>query len=286
MTPDRVVRIARHIGLAAVGIADHDTDAGIAEALRTGDCLGIEVIPALEINTDVDNREIHVLGYMVWPVPARLSGILEKMREVRRGRLDEMVRRLNALGVNITAARVREIAGGSVIGRPHVARAMVEAGCVRSIEEAFEIYLDIGRPCYVERYKISPEDAVRELAMAGGIPVLAHPASAGRDDLIPGLVKAGLMGIEVYHPDHDRGDEQRYLRIAEREGLLVTGGSDSHGEDERGPTIGRITVPYATVLEMKEIKARMEYPGGLPDKIDSGATKPRGGSGGAAETHD
>ncbi len=285
MSPSRVVRVARDIGLAAVAIADHDTSAGVEEALEVGERLGVEVVPALEINTDLGDREIHILGYLVWPLPARLSSLLGRMRAAREGRIDEMVRRLKICGVDISAARVREIAGKGVIGRPHVARAMVEAGKARSVEEAFEAYLDIGRPCYVERYKITPQEAVREIALAGGVPVLAHPGSAKRDDLIPELVRVGLKGIEVYHPDHDPVTVKRYLGLAAREGLIITGGSDSHGEDDRGPTIGRATVPYSVVTGLKELKAEMEYLASADDIIHPGTTSPGGYPGEVSQTN-
>ncbi|MGE5484495.1 MAG: PHP domain-containing protein [Ignavibacteriales bacterium] len=254
ITPGGVVEYATRMGLAAIAITDHDTSAGVAEAMAVAERQGIDVIPGLEINTDVGDREMHILGYLAWPLTPRLAGILELMRSAREVRIDEMVRRLEKCGIAISAARVREIAGGGVVGRPHVARAMVEAGKVRSIEEAFHLYLDIGRPCYVERYKISPQEAVGEIALAGGVPVLAHPGSARRDDLIPDLIAAGLRGIEAYHPDHDAGTAERYLGLCKKEGLIPTGGSDSHGEDDRGPTIGRITVAYEIVAELRAAK--------------------------------
>ncbi|NPV71470.1 MAG: PHP domain-containing protein [Firmicutes bacterium] len=284
-TPSRAVLAAKRAGLAAVAITDHDTAGGVAEALRAGLEAGIEVIPGLEINTDFGSTEIHVLGYLAWPLPERLSGLLARMREAREGRVDEMVRRLSRAGVKISASRVREIAAGGVVGRPHVARAMVEAGSVRSVPEAFELYLNVGRPCYVERYKITPHDAVRELVVAGAVTVLAHPGSARRDDVIPELVGAGLRGIEVYHPDHDHAAVARYLEIASEYSLLVTGGSDSHGEDEYGSTIGRVTVPHVAVTRMKAIRAEMEYGPSAPDIIATGRTKPGGDQGEVHRAH-
>jgi len=262
LAPRRVVELAGQMGLVAVAITDHDTCAGVSEASQAGNATNVEVIPGVEINSDAGGREVHVLGYLVWPLPDRLAGLLERMREAREARLDEMVRRLKKCGIAISASRVREIAGSGVIGRPHVARAMVEAGKVRSVGEAFQLYLDMGRPCYVERYKISPVETVAEIALAGGVPVFAHPGSAGRDDLISDMIQAGLRGIEVYHPDHDALTAEKYLALCEREGLIATGGSDSHGEDERGPTLGRVTVPYEVVESLKGVKACT----GIPDQ--------------------
>ena len=230
LSPEALVQLARDAGVNVLGVADHDTTAGVDPAIAAGRRLGVEVIPAVEINTDVEDAEVHVLGYYVGHAQDWFQEFLGSLRDGRENRAERMVGKLNALGIPIEYARVRALAEGAV-GRPHVARALIEAGAVRSTEEAFQKYLGRAGPAYVERMKVTPEDAVRVIRRAGGIAVLAHPGWGVRDELIPPLVDAGLEGLEAYYPDHTPAMTDRFLELAARYHLLVTGGTDFHGGD-------------------------------------------------------
>ena len=251
LSPEALVQLARDAGVTVLAVADHDTTAGVDPAIAAGRRLGVEVIPAVEINTDVEDAEVHVLGYYVGHAQDWFQEFLGSLRDGRENRAERMVGKLNALGIPIEYARVRALAEGAV-GRPHVARALIEAGAVRSTEEAFQKYLGRGGPAYVERMKVTPEDAVRVIRRAGGIAVLAHPGWGVRDELIPPLVDAGLEGLEAYYPDHTPAMTDRFLELAARYHLLVTGGTDFHGGDvATRVAIGSQYVPPDVVDRLK-----------------------------------
>lgn len=237
VNPSELVRAAAIAGLSAVGITDHDTLDGLAEAERSALETGIEVIPGVEINTDsaTDSAgaEIHVLGYFVGRENSNIRALLGNLKESRIQRGKEMTALLRKLGYRIAWEQVFEAAGGGVIGRPHLARVLKKTGQVRSTHEAFSLLLARGRPAYVPRAKLVAADAVRAIRNAGGVAVLAHPGHLGRraEDIIHSLIPDGLQGIEVFHPDHDCGTTARLADAARRLGLLVTGGSDHHGSE-------------------------------------------------------
>lgn len=260
-SPEEVVELARTVGLRAIGICDHDTLDGIEEAQKRGRALGITVVPGIEINTRHEGREVHVLGYYVKPDEG-FCRLLSELREGREKRLERIVTRLEELGLPVDPDQVREIAGEAPIGRPHIARAMVDAGYVGSVIEAFDKYLEVGRPAYFPRHRITPFEAVEAVANAGGIPVLAHPGSTGESELVEELVQSGLKGLEVCHPAHAPEQVIYYMELAERLGLMVTGGSDYHGDDAaEGCALGGVRVPYETVVQLR--KARWEAGAGL-----------------------
>lgn len=255
LAPAAVVRLAREAGVAVLAVADHDTTAGVDAALEAGARLGVEVIPAVEINTDTETSEVHVLGYYVEHTLPWFQQFLGELRGGREHRAARMVARLNALGIPIEYERVRAMAEGAV-GRPHVARALIEAGAVRTTEEAFQKYIGRGGPAYVERMKVTPEDAVRVIRRAGGVPVLAHPGWGVQDEMLPALVEAGLQGIEAYYPDHTPSMTAHYLELAARYHLLVTGGTDFHGGDLATRVgIGSQYVPPDVVDRLKATRA-------------------------------
>lgn len=218
---------ARSVRLLAV--TDHDTTASVETAARAGAAADIEVWPAVELSCDVDAGEVHVLGYFIDHGLDWLQALLERLRAGRLHRAKRMVERLSALGVPVEFARVESLAAGGAIGRPHVARALVEAGRVRDVAEAFDRFIGRNGPAYVERLKVTPANAVAIIRAAGGLAVLAHPGWARRDGLIPDLIAAGLDGIEVYYPDHSPALVEHYAGLARRHGLLMTGGTDFHG---------------------------------------------------------
>jgi len=251
LTPEALLQAARDAGVSVLAVADHDTTDAVDAALAAGRICGVEVIPAVEINTDVDATEVHVLGYFIDHHLPWFQEFLTRLRDGRVNRAARMVEKLNALGIPIRFERVRAIAGGAV-GRPHVARALVEAGAVKTTEEAFEKYIGRTGPAYVERMKLSPQEAVTVILRAGGIPVLAHPGWGVRDEMIPELAAAGLEGLEVYYPDHTPAMVTHYLEVAARHRLLVTGGTDFHGGDlATKAAVGSQYVPPEAVDRLK-----------------------------------
>ncbi|MDQ7792786.1 MAG: PHP domain-containing protein [bacterium] len=252
-TPEEVVRQALALGLGALGIADHDTTAAVAPALAAARGTALEVVPGVEINTDYGTTEAHVLGYYIRPDAPQLEDRLAALRRGRLTRIETIVRRLDGLGLPVGLDRVLELAGTGSVGRPHVARALVERGYVRDTVEAFERFLAAGKPAYVERTRFTPAEAVALILAAGGVPVLAHPGPAN-DSLIDQLVGTGLAGIEVYHPDHSPEVVVHLLRLAARRDLLVTGGSDYHAPASScGATIGSVTVSTVVVDQLRRL---------------------------------
>ena len=254
-SPSEVVRRAARKGFSAIALTDHDTMDGVPEAAAEAAALGIELIPACELSTLDDNeRQIDILAYGIDIGDADFQLTLNTIRSGRLGRAYLMVQRLNELGHAVSWERVQAIAGGENIGRPHVARAMVEAGVVPAIKDAFtvEFILDGGR-CYVQRVKISPTEAIDQIHRAGGVAVAAHPGRTGlTDDEVAMLAAAGLDGVEVHYPRHSKAETARFLELAGRHDLLVTGGSDDHGDINEGRLMGRIRLPWPHVERLKE----------------------------------
>jgi len=228
LSPEALVTRAKTAEVAVLAVCDHDSTDGVDPATAAGARTGVEVIPAVEINTDVDASEVHVLGYYLDHHQGWFQQFLTTQRDGRVNRAANMVKKLNALGIAIEFAKVQALAEGA-IGRPHVARALVDTGVVQSTEEAFERYIGRDGPAYVERLKVTPQDAIQLILKANGIPVLAHPGWGIPDEMIPPLVDAGLEGLEVYYPDHPPATVEHWLEMAHRYGLLVTGGTDFHG---------------------------------------------------------
>lgn len=257
LSPAEVVDEAARIGLAAVGIADHDTVRGIGAALSRGKEVGLKVVPGVEINTDVGKDEVHVLGYFIDHLSSSLNAELDRLRNERESRAERIVERLNSIGVNVSFDRVKQIAGSGAIGRPHIARAIVEAGFASNMNGAFGKYLVRGAPAYVARHKLTPYEAIDIIKNAGGVAVLAHPGIHSHDEIIPSLVDKGLNGIEAYHTDHTPAQTKHYIEIARRYRLLVTGGSDSHGPNNvKTVAIGSVTVSVEVVEELENLSHR------------------------------
>lgn len=249
--PARVVEEAAREGLDGIAITDHDTVAGLEEALAAGRKMGVRVLPGVELGSEQDSREVHVLGYFIDPGDARLRETLAWLEDERRRRLERMLERLAALGVPVARGRVLELACG-VPGRPHVARAMVEAGWVASVEEAFDRFLESGRPGYVPRAHLAPAEAARLVHQAGGCAVLAHPGLLDDDAMVERLLESGLDGIEAYYPGHSPEQTARYESLGRGRGLVVTGGTDFHGLGLGQPVrLGQVAVPARVVAELE-----------------------------------
>jgi len=257
--PSEVVRRAARKGFAAIALTDHDTLDGIPEAAREANARGIELIHACELSTLDDNeRQIDMLAYGIDIDDVEFQATLNTIRSGRLGRAFLMVQRLNEFGHAVSWDRVQAIAGGENIGRPHVARAMVEAGVVPSIKEAFteEFILDGGR-CYVQRVKISPAEAIEQIHSARGVAIAAHPGRTGlTNEEIAGLVSCGLDGIEVFYPRHSKAEVIRFTELAGLHDLLMTGGSDDHGDINEGRLMGRVRLPWVYVERLKEAIGR------------------------------
>lgn len=246
--PEEVVKRASEAGLAAIGIADHDSVSGIEKALKVSKKYGVEVIPGIELSSELKETEVHMLGYLIDWHDKQFQNLLRIIQGTRMWRAGAMVTKLNALGINISFKEVLAEAGTGSIGRPHIARVMLKHGYAKTWDEAFERYLRIGRPAYVGKYEMSPAEAIQAIRRIGGIPVLAHPVFSNIDDKLPELIKEGLRGIEVYHLKHDPAVSKHYDELARKYSLLITGGSDSHGPDE---PIGSAGVPYEYVERLK-----------------------------------
>ncbi|HHV61860.1 MAG TPA: PHP domain-containing protein [Firmicutes bacterium] len=260
LSPSEVVREACRIGLTAIAIADHDTVAGVEEAISAASqqC-GLKVIPALELSTDVEDSEVHILGYFV---DIKNSRLLDQLAELRRARIDRAKRildKLRRVGVDIPFEDVASLGKDGFVGRGQIFRAMINAGYVNPAmpHHAFEHYLGKHGVAYEEHYGLTPYDAVDMVLNAGGIPVIAHPARTASDRLVGDLVRHGLMGIEAYYPGYTAEITSHYLDLARTYDLVVTGGSDFHGPTAHQPVgIGGVWVPDDIInnlyLRMKE----------------------------------
>ena len=260
LAPSELVREAARRGLRVLGLTDHDTMGGVAEATAEGARLGIEVVPGVELSTAGQDGapEIHLLGYFVDPTNPDLLAGLAAYAEGRLHRLDRIVERLATLGLRVDPGRVRRLAGPGTVGRPHVARALVELGYVTDLAEAFDRYLGTGRPGFVPRPKVEPERGIALIREAGGVPVLAHPLASGDvETTLARLVPAGLAGLEVYYGEYDEGERHALRAAADRWGLIPTGGSDYHGPRfKQGRELGGPSVPSETVERLRAVATR------------------------------
>jgi predicted metal-dependent phosphoesterase TrpH len=258
-TPTELLQQAHTIGLHVLALTDHDTTNGLDEASATAQHLGIDFIPGIEINTDVGSDEIHVLGYYLEYQRPDFQHVLQILRDARVHRGQRMVELLNEQGVAVSWERVREIAQGSV-GRPHVAKALMEAGAVQSISEAFDKYIGKGCPAYVPRYRLAPIDAIRLIRSANGLPVMAHPIGLpGLDELrkwLPELVEAGLVGLETYYGPYTEEEELQLRALADHYHLIPTGGTDFHGPGIHPTPLGGRFVPFEAVERLKAASLR------------------------------
>jgi len=261
LSPAAVVELAREKGFACIALADHDTVAGVEEALAAGAAAGVEVVPAVELSTLYDGGEVHILGYFIdW----RAGALLDKLGEIVKARADRarrMVEKLRGLGLDIEWEEVRAAAGSLYVGRPHIARVLLAEGYISSLEEAFtDKFIGRGGPAYVERYEISPQEAIALVRQNGGVAVLAHPGfyknkertRLGEED-IRLFLDAGLQGLEVYHTKHTAEDVEYYLQLARKYGLAVTGGSDCHGGNTGAVLMGKIKLDYGYVNLLRDL---------------------------------
>jgi predicted metal-dependent phosphoesterase TrpH len=255
-SPEELVGEAVAAGVSTIAVTDHDTMAALPALWLSARAADLTCVPGIEITAVHAGRDVHILGYFLDPAYDELERFLLRQRADRRLRVLEMAARLDRLGAPIDMGPLLAEASresGRTVGRPMVAVALVEGGHARDVADAFERFLSEGKPAFVERLGTPPDEVIGLVARAGGLTSLAHPGKLGLDAVIPGLVDAGLSAIEVYHPDHQDSDIERYRELAQTYSLLVTGGSDYHGRgDGRTDGLGRIGLPeddYARLIE-------------------------------------
>jgi len=263
-TPEELVGHAQRQGLVAIALTDHDTVEGCERAGIAATAAGIEFIPATELTAEMGDTELHLLGFFLEIRNPRLLAEMARFQEVRQNRIREMVARLNECGIPLQADAVFALANCRSPGRPHVGRALVQGGFCEDLDEAFERFLKKRRPAWVPKFKISALDAIELIHQAGGLAVLAHPGLNRDDSVIPELVEAGLDGIECFHTKHSDATAERYLGIAARHHLLVTGGSDCHGMSKGRPLIGGVKLPYEYVERLNSVMAERRVASPVP----------------------
>ncbi len=260
LTPKELVRLAAELGLKGIGITDHDTIQGWKEAEAAGAYYKIQILKGIELNTDWRGTEVHILGYELDGGSDYFQDKLRSLREAREQRMLEILERLAKLGIEVCENAVRQLAQGESIGRPHIAQVLIDRGFVRTIREAFERYIGIGAPAYVPRYKLTTEEGIRLVRDARGVPVLAHPGMQRLEEGISTWVEVGLKGIEVFHSEHKPEDETRYSAIAQQHRLIMTGGSDFHGEARKpGVGLGRWGVSLSILQQISKLAQSFKY---------------------------
>ena len=265
-TPSRLMELAKEVGLSAIALSDHDTVAGLEEAAEAAGRLGIEFIPAVELSCQFHKGNMHMLGYYIDAAHPGFRAVLEKVQAARAERNPKILKKLADLGILITMEELEALAQGGQIGRPHIARALVEKGVVKDVSQAFEKFLKRGGRAYAPKSILSPEAAISSIKEAGGIPVLAHPFSLkaeGPEELqaiVTDLKAKGLMGMECYYSEHSKEFTSQCIELARALGLAVTGGSDYHGKAKPYIKLGRgkgdLVIPYECVEELKALKRK------------------------------
>jgi hypothetical protein len=237
------VRRAKEAGVAALALTDHDSVRGIAEAREACREAGILFVPGIELGVGVGEDEVHLLGYGIDAKGRTLQHTLDLLAGERLDRMEKMLAALGRLGVTVTLDEVRAETGGGIVGRLHLAAALVRGGHVADLNEAFRRWIGAGRPAYVRRQLLNLREAIDLIREAGGVPVLAHPGVTRRDELIEYLVRLGVRGLEVYYPKHAFVDISRYRKMCAKFDLIATGGSDFHGTGKDDPQLGSSSTP-------------------------------------------
>jgi hypothetical protein len=269
LPPAALVRQAKKLGLKALALTDHDTIAGNSEALAAGEREGVEVVAGCELSVEYKPGFMHILGLFVPENPQRLMDGMQYLNDLRESRNTRVVEKLQSLGLDVTYDELLEVADGGTVGRPHLARVLMNKGYVDSIDEAFAVYLGKKGKAYLPKEKFTPEKAIELLVSEGATVVLAHPYSLGLSTAalereLKWLMELGLEGIECLYPLHDASQTRNFIALAEKLGLLVTGGSDFHGENKPeihlGMTANGKDVPYALLESIKEHRLHRGLP--------------------------
>jgi len=262
LSPSELMRHAHAMGIEVIALTDHDTLSGLEEASAEASQLGIELIPGVEISAENDPGTLHMLGYFVDPSDAELVDTLSWLRGGRDDRNHMILAKLDELGCPLPWAEVEALAGGDSMGRPHIATAMLNRGYVATFKEAFDRYLGKGAAAYTDREKMTPQLSIERIRCAGGLPVLAHPQTLSLtedelSDLLSRLASMGLVGVEAYYYSHSAEETALYCSLADKYGLIVTGGSDFHGpgmlETRLGVGVGNLNIPRSVVDDLKQL---------------------------------
>jgi len=266
MSPSEIVRYAKAKGLQAIAITDHDTIEGLEEGLSEGEKIGFEVIPGVEISAEHSPGSMHLLGFFIDNHHPFLNERLEYLQKARTERNPKIVEKLNRLGIKITYEEVLKASGGGQVGRPHFAQVLLEKKYVKNFQDAFDRFLKKGAPAYVDKFRFTAKEALHFINGAKGVGVLAHPNTLNMDgyseleDLVLQLTEEGIKGIEVYYPEHSALKVAQYKTLAQRYGLLMTGGTDYHGIEKNGLDIGvgrgEMKLPYSIVEGLKAARNR------------------------------
>ncbi len=256
-SPEEVVAEAHKKGIQCIAIADHDTFKGIEPTRKAAEEYGIEVIAGIELSSEINGKDVHILGYLFDYQSVDFEARLNTMQDTRISRMAKMILKLKSLGIdNIELKEVCDLAQSKSVGRPHLATVLKQKGWVSNIKKAFDKYIAEGAPAYVPKFKQSPQEAIALIREFGGVSVLAHPMITNVDELIPQLVKAGLGGLEAVYPDVSENVRDHYKGLARKHNLVVTGGSDSHGQTGGHAAIGSTKLPYAYVEQLKAAVSR------------------------------
>lgn len=252
-SPKEIVEEAIQGGLHCIAITDHDTVEGIKPALEAAKDFDLEVIPGVELSSEMNGKDVHVLGYMINYEDQNLIECLKTMQASRIERMEKMIKKLESLGIRgIDLDEVCALVKSDAVGRPHLAMTLLEKGKVSSIKAAFDQYLADGAPAYVPKFKQTTIEAVDLIKKAGGLAVLAHPMVTNVDEMIPELAREGLDGIEVYYPNNTNAVTKFYEGIAKKHDLVMTGGSDAHGKTKKHTYVGKVKIPYEIIAAMKK----------------------------------
>lgn len=268
LEPSKLVELACTIGLSAVAITDHDTTAGLADAIDAAKNVELQIVPGIEISAKISHGQCHLLGYLIDPHSANLNSRLNELQEARRQRNEKLLQKLNDLGIKITFEDVKYFAGRDLVARPHFAKALVKLGFVSTIQEAFDKYLAEGASAAVPKEVITQQEAIDLIHEAGGVAILAHPnnlklPSVETEDAILRMRNMGLDGIEAYYSLHTEEDRERYLAMARKLDMVVSGGSDFHGESVKpgirlGGVIDGAPVPSSVLDEIYRCKEKLK----------------------------
>ncbi len=254
LTPEQVVEFAKEAGLRAMSITDHDTINGYLAAREKAEELDIELIPGVELSVSSGSDDFHLLAYLIDCENPEFLKKINSFQEERRIRGEKMVEKLNELGLDLSIETVNRIAGESSVGRPHLADALLKEEFVHTYDEAFARYLGYHAPAYVPKQFLTPQEGIDLVHLVRGVAVLAHPGTSRSHEAIYDFIQMGLDGIEAYHAVHDKQATRHYINLANKFGLIHTGGSDCHGRRGEKTLIGTVKVPYQCLEMLRKVK--------------------------------
>jgi len=250
-----VFKSAKREGLEAISITDHDTVAAVTEGLKFSNTYGIEFVPGVELSAIYQNKEVHIIGLFIDWKDKAFNERLTYFQKKRAERAKKIIKKLRELGLPVKYEEMYEVTENmNNAGRLHVAKLLVQKKLAKNIRNAFDRYLAEERPAYVKKAKLTVKEAIDLIKSVNGISILAHPVLLNRDDMLKEWKQTGLDGLEAFHPDHDSEAMSRYLSLAKKNGLIVSGGSDCHGSSKMHTRIGKIKLPYEFFIKIKELK--------------------------------